>query len=846
MFGGLPKTPELRLTLAGNRHSLGLSAMRLPVFFTALLLSGFFARIPSQAMDLRHALVVVPGDLSGPERKAVQMLVEEAEKRTQIRWPVLNAWPSTNATVIAVGLARQLGFVAGPYSDSLNSISRVNAAEGYELHTLQTNGQSAAIVLGADSRGVLFGVGRLLREMSLDIGSAVLPDSVNLASAPKFPLRGHQLGYRPKCNSYDAWDLSVWEQYIRDLAIFGCNAIELIPPRSDDDATSPHFPRPPMEMMKGMSQLASDYGLDVWIWYPAMDPDYSNEETVAASLKEWEEVFRVLPRIDAVYVPGGDPGHTQPKHLMNLLEKQTESLHRFHPKAQMWVSPQGFTQPWLDEFVDILNREKPDWLGGVVFGPQVRVSLPVLRQLVPSKYPIRHYPDITHCRQCEYPVPDWDTAYAITEGREVINPRPEDEAIIFRRTQANTIGFISYSEGCNDDVNKFVWSALGWNPEATPIEILRDFSRWFIGPVQAEDFAQGLLALEQNWRGPLASNEGVETTLGQFQSMEKAARPTLLKNWRFQQALFRAYYDAYVRRRLLYEKDLENRALERLARAPIDGPIRVMAAAESMLERALTERPAADVCQRIHELGEALFQSISMQLSVSKYQAIGIDRGACLDTLDFPLNNRAWLLEQFGRIRKMTNETERLAALDQIVQWTNPGPGGFYDDLGNPAHQPHLVRGPGFGRDPGSFESARLDWEEDLVQDEEDEKPAGARRLSWVDHAESLYDAPLRMHYENLDAHARYRIRVVYAGDAPKKKIRLMANSGIVVHPLINKAFPFALQEFLIPRSATAQGSLDLAWYGEPGLGGNGRGCQVAEVWLLREPPNLQDAYEKP
>ena len=96
------------------------------------------------------------------------------------------------------------------------------------------------------------------------------------------------------------------------------------------------------KMMIEMSRLANEYGLDVWIWYPAMDADYSDPKTVEFALKEWGEVFRQLPRIDAVFVPGGDPGHTEPKHLMALLEKQTAVLHRYHPKAQMWVSPQSF------------------------------------------------------------------------------------------------------------------------------------------------------------------------------------------------------------------------------------------------------------------------------------------------------------------------------------------------------------------------------------------------------------------------------------------------------------------------------------------------------------------------
>ena len=98
-------------------------------------------------------------------------------------------------------------------------------------------------------------------------------------------------------------------------------------------ADSPHFPLPPLEMMVEMSRIADDYGLDVWIWYPAMDKDYADPEDVEFALQEWGGVFEKLPRIDAVFVPGGDPGHTQPQHLLALLEKQTASLHQYHPKA---------------------------------------------------------------------------------------------------------------------------------------------------------------------------------------------------------------------------------------------------------------------------------------------------------------------------------------------------------------------------------------------------------------------------------------------------------------------------------------------------------------------------------
>ena len=75
-------------------------------------------------------------------------------------------------------------------------------------------------------------------------------------ASPKYPLRGHQLGYRPKTNAYDAWTVEMWEQYIRDLAVFGTNAIEIVPPRSDDEPDSPLFPLPPAQMMVEMSRIA--------------------------------------------------------------------------------------------------------------------------------------------------------------------------------------------------------------------------------------------------------------------------------------------------------------------------------------------------------------------------------------------------------------------------------------------------------------------------------------------------------------------------------------------------------------------------------------------------------------
>ena len=762
-------------------------------FFTSLSISACLA------IDLTKAVVVAPESFGAREKKAVSVLVEEVEKRSNIRWPVAPRATATPAITLSIAASKPEGF------------------------SLRTTGTGVSIA-GHDQRGLLFGIGYLLRQLRMTQGRVEAPDGINVTTAPRYGLRGHQLGYRPKTNSYDAWTLAVWDQYIRDLAVFGTNAIELIPPRSDDAATSPHFPLPQMETMIGMSKIIDDYGLDVWIWYPAMDKDYSDPAAVEFALREWGEVYRKLPRIDAIFVPGGDPGHTQPKYLMALLEKQAALLRRHHPKAQMWVSPQSFGQDWMDEFIGILKTE-PAWLSGVVFGPQVRVSLAKLREMVPKRYPIRDYPDITHSLRSQYPVPDWDLAHAVTANREPINPRPLNETTIFRLMAPLTIGFLTYSEGCNDDVNKIIWSGLGWDPEARPVETLRQYSRYFIGDQYADSFAQGLLALERNWQGPLATHAGVPATLAQFQAMERAASPATLGNWRFQQALYRAYYDAYTQARLRYETALADQAMDRLRDAAKTGALTAIREADEILDRAVTHRVATDRRARVFELAEALFQSIRMQLSVPRYQAIAVDRGATLDNIDFPLNNRPWLKTRFAEIAKMESEPDRLKSIQEIVEWTNPGPGGFYDDLGNPWSASHLVRGGGFEKDPAHLESALIAF-----------GFRNAGRMEWWRHAESRDDTPLEMRYRDLDPSARYRLRIVYAGDAGPKRIRLLADENVEVHPYIDRPFPFKPLEFDVPPAATRSGSLRLRFFREAGLGGAGRGPQVGEVWLIRQP----------
>jgi hypothetical protein len=215
-----------------------------------------------------------------------------------------------------------------------------------------------------------------------------------------------------------------------------------------------------------------------------------------------------------------------------------------------------------------------------------------------------------------------------------------------------------------------------------------------------------------------------------------------------------------------------------------------------------------------------------MQLAVERYHGEAVSRGANLETLDFPVSDVAWLRRQIAQIRKLPAANQQVRAIWELLDRTYPGLGGSYDELGNPSARPHLVTGPGSVEDPEFREAALTGF--DYPDELGDRAP-----VAWKRWAESLFDAPLEMRYAELDPDAQYRLRVVYSGDEPVRKIRLVANDRFEIHSLLKRPWPPQPLEFAIPRGATETGALHLAWTREAGLGGNGRGCQVSEVWLI-------------
>lgn len=758
----------------------------------------------AQPVQLKNAVILVsPSVPSGMQTTVSQVLSEEIAKRTGIVLKNSGNWPKKRTAVVALVLSsdEQLLGTAIPVRNNMNGAEYKK--EGFRVVSSVSDKGTVVWIIGADSRGILFGTGWLLRNLTMEHNILQLDEQTDIASSPAYPIRGHQLGYRTTANSYDAWTVAQFDQYIRELAIFGSNAVEGIP-FHEEETPSPLFTIPAAEMNIRLSEICRKYDMDYWVWTPATF-DLTDKVKRKAELDMHEAFYRQCPRLDHIFFPGGDPGDNHPSEVLPFLKDLHDRLIKYHPNAKIWISLQGFSVEQIDYFYRYLDQEKPSWLQGVVSGPG---SPPIAetRYRLPKQYQHREYPDITHSVRCEFPVEQFDQAYALTLGRESVNPRPYAFAKIHQTYAPFTDGFVSYSDGCHDDINKAIWSMRGWDPQKDVNEILKEYSRFFFGGNGAALIADGIAALEQNWKGPLAENGGVEATFSFWEKLE-SDHPKLKSNWRWQMLLLRAYYDVYTRRRLLYEQLLEQQSNQILATAKKEHIKEAMDIALATVNKADKEGVAPELRKKIEDLCAGLFASIGLQTSVPKYKAKNYERGAVLDHVDYPLNNRWWLADEFEKIRLMKTTDEQMAALQTIAAWENPGNGSYYDDISSVSKGPRVKT--------ISNDATDVAWWENGFS---------RKRLS----SQLFQGAPV-LDYTRLEPGVRYIIRVCGFGDA------LLRVDGVRLSPVVYNKEADGFKEWIVPLSLTGDGKITITFDEPEESELNWRKhSRISDVWLLK------------
>lgn len=773
----------------------------------------------NNVLDLSLAGIVFPESFCGAELKAVSVLRDEIYRRSGFLLPSADGRNLTTHPVIFLATEEKNLLLPKAIKAMRNSVENPGA-EGFRLAVCQNQ----VLIEGRDARGLLYGIGRFLMKTrwGKDVFQINVPDAVS--DTPAKSLRGHQLGYRPKTNAYDAWSVDQFDQYIRELALFGANAIEILPPETDDEPRNGLMQEDPLEMMIKLSAIIDSYGLDVWIWYPNMEKNLEDKATRTLALKKRADVFQQLKRIDAVFIPGGDPGDVHPDVLFPFAEEMSAVLTAHHPAAKVWLSAQNFrlTQKWIDAFLTHVNRE-PSWLGGVVSGPWEKYDIAELRTKVSRRYPIRNYPDICHNYLCQYPVRDWDEAFVVTLGRESINPRPEAFKHIHNRTSAATAGSIGYSEGIYDDLNKFLWLGLEWNPEATARSIVKNYVCLLVSSEAACEITEAFFGLEKNWKGPLLGNGSVERAFNKWRRLLEELPASATVQYRFQMGWLRACCDYFVQLRLLYETEHETRALDRLRNFKKDNVGQVVSEVIRILSEPAESHTLRNLRCECDAIADRLFESIGAQLTVGRHHAQDIGRGAFLDSLDTPLTSAPWLLHHLSSIQDLSGEAEQVAALEKVLARYHGGNADRYVSFNSKTDCSVWESDPGYYHTPYICTAAPLLYREDCKET----FPRDA-----VSFLTAPVDTPITITFDGLEQ-IDHLLRITYVKDIPghwQNDITLIANDEYIVHTDYRVETFYAEPEYIIPKQIFENGSLTLTWKTKAGQ----RGPNIAAVALSR------------
>ncbi|WP_198440161.1 alpha-glucuronidase family glycosyl hydrolase [Pareuzebyella sediminis] len=755
-----------------------------------------------EVCNMTDATILISENIKTPfDTTTADILIEEIEKRTTLRLSVEETWKNRPIIALALQDDKDIRGLMIPKAENEHTVRLEK--EGFRLQHLLIEGQHVILITGADIRGVLYGIGKFLRILETSKGNISVKSDLDVKATPKYALRGHQFGYRNTANSWDSWTVEQFDQHFREQVLFGANSFENIP--FQDPNSSVHFKIDPQQMEVKLSKICAKYDVGYWAWTPAPE-DLTAKNAHEIGLQEQEEFYARCPRLNGIFVPGGDPGENHPSVLIPYLEDLSKILLKYHPNAGIWVSLQGFNEEKTTYFFEYLKNNKPDWLRGLVNGPS-SPPLAFERSQLPKKYQYRFYPDITHTVRCHYPVERWDQAYALTLGREPCNPQPRHYAELFRRDVPHTDGFITYSDGSHDDLNKVVWSQLGFDSDMEVKNIVSEYCRFFFGSDVVEEATEGIFSLEKNWEGPLLGNVTVKNTLGLWQALEREHATMNSSNWRWQQLIMRAYYDAYIQDRLTYEKKLEENVYKILAEAKNLGADEAMAKALQELEKVDKTKVSPHLREKVFQYAEALFESIGAQTSVPKYGARSAERGAILDFIDYPLNNRWWLEDQFKDISQYKTEKAKLERLDFIRTYEHPGEGSFYDNISS-ADAQHVT----------SETDDAIDylWEND---------GRSRKRLST-----QLFQFTPTLSYENLEPKVNYMIRVSGLGEA-----LLRANGERLKPTKYEKGFE-EFKEFPVPADLIEEGRLKISFDKPDEEHLNWRKqSRVTDVWLLKQ-----------
>jgi hypothetical protein len=760
--------------------------------------------------------------------------------------------------------------------------------EGFLL--MRTVNPHLIIAAGVDIRGSLYATGELLRQATIRNGVLRLPEQLKIRTAPAFEIRGTQVqqsGVSLTLAKVRKWTEKERQRVILDYALAGANIF------STEDIQTFDFLKSFGLMTQGEFGPNTAAGAIPRAWeakesigrtgYVCLSVPEGNE----FMLKQCENYFKKSPPFDLVKFQGGDGGGCEcdrckpyGRIFIQTVEKMAAIVHKYHPETRVYFTNQKF-QNEDDAAIFSYLQEKPrDWLWAWGYGPGSdatswqpghrqthRMDLfrypgygpyslypkEILHQLPPQQK-LLYYNEITHWKYAQhafiqmYPRADKDGNLPPHWSHEIYERRPdqfltmvynrlsfyacpENYFRVFNDLMPYGIGDITHSSGHHDHFNQWMWQRLLWSPRTTLDEVVNQYCTTWFGSEAAPDMAKALFLLEKNIEEqpdiPLPEKDGIRNY---YDLVKQAGRlipkEIMEKDWLWRMYMQKGVLDRYTQLSVTQQMELQLHIEKHISSALKSGDT------FNAIQQTLTWFDLKETDQMT-----ALKEEASV-LGDESNQIFG-ERNDGYFNLKHDFIGLGWLQRQLERAKNgEIKHTEEL--LKMIVDYENPGTGGFYDNLGTAGKAPNVVFG--YPYDHGQPYVSQMLSE-------------GNRPSQRSMHFTQNEDQGVTLHYENLDPKASYKIRFTfvrpwyqerYAARMNQKRQTIYADDIPIATDV---ELPLQMSDFFtfdIPAEASADGDLtirlersaDVA-HGdrvsvEQWRNSGGWGSLASEVWLIK------------
>lgn len=762
--------------------------------------------------------------------------------------------------------------------------------EGFLFSSEASAAAPLVVLAGVDDRGALYAAGEFLRRARLHADRLEVPDRFEVRTAPAFEVRGTQYGQshiaKSKAHVRD-WTDHETRRVILDYVLAGANTFEA-------------EPGPMFEFLKSFGLMVqSGFGANTGSGPPEWEGSesigrtgyvcLSVPEAVEAQIARCEAAFKDGPTYDFIKFHGGDGGGCEcdrcdPYGLtfIKVVERMAAAIHKHHPQTRIWFTNQKFDVD-DDEVVLAYLREKPRtwlWAWGYGpgsdgmswqpghrqthhmelfrypgFGPFDRYNQYLVHQLPPEQV-LMHYNENTHWRYSQhgyvqmYPradrngdTPPWwnhfiyerrpDQALTMVYDRLTFYAWPRYYHWVFGEVNRYGVGDTTHSSGHHDHFNQWMWQRLLWAPQTRVEEVVDAYCRTWFGDAAAPIMAKALFQLEENLEEdaatPIVDKGGIDIYYGLVkQAGERIPPHQMATHWLWREYMQKGALDKYIKlavqQQVALQSRVEAQAREALARRDYDAAVETCLPWFEMLDETQAMAALRAEAERLGEESNALFGVRNEGIFNLEHDFIGL----------------GWLKRQLQRVLDAGPDDEKRELLQMIAEYEDPGPGGFYDNLGtfNPA--PNVVVG--YPYDHGQpYVPPMLD---------EGNRPSQRSMHFTQDEAQGV-----TLEYRNLDPAATYRVRFTFVRPWYQERYAFRMNqrsqSIYADDHLLAKELELPLQmsdffSFDVPREATADGSLmirlekahDVAVGDRVSIeqwrNSGGWGTLLSEVWLMK------------